>query len=506
MYDDGHDNVGGFRPVVFTPPNERGRFLWQNNVQDLPEGFVVQTQGALLSDRNFLEQYFKSEFDTTVNQQTYAYVKEQENNWAWTGYASAHLRDWVNETIWLPRADGYIIGQDLFDVLTYTTHASAGYARLMTSTDPEPEISSTDRATNTMRLDWIQEIAYPIQLGPVKVVPYGKLDLAWYSEDLNGDAVGRVWGGGGIRASMPLSRLYPDIQSELLNVSGINHKITLGANYFYAQTNENYLNLPQLDRLNDDTGDQSYRDIRGQTLLAVPNSPLVLPVDPKFDPQTYAIRQLVQTNADTLAAIDVLQLDVFQRWQTKRGYPGMEHIVDWMTLDLSASVFPQANRDNFGNSVAFLQYDWLWNVGDRTALTSTAWVDPYNGGARYFTFGLFLNRSDRTNFYIGYRQIQDNQLTDPVSSKAVIGSVTYVFSPKYAMTATTTYDFSSSVALANSLVMTRIGTDFQVSLGVNYNALQSNFGVVFEIVPNLVALTRTTTSYASVSPGGLFGH
>ena len=69
-----------------------------------------------------------------------------------------------------------------------------------------------------------------------------------------------------------------------------------------------------------------------------------------------------------------MQLDINQRWQTKRGYPGMEHIIDWMTLDLKATVFPTPNRDNFGSTlriatefttgaVTYLIVNRLWRDG-----------------------------------------------------------------------------------------------------------------------------------------------
>ena len=115
-----------------------------------------------------------------------------------------------------------------------------------------------------------------------------------------------------------------------------------------------------------------------------------------------------------------LQMDVRQRWQTKRGYPGMQHIVDWMTLDLSASAFPNPDQDDFGETFAFLEYDWLWSVGDRTALLSTGWVDPIDDGPRVFTFGAYFDRPDRTSLFLGYRQI------DPVQSKAVSAAKAFV--------------------------------------------------------------------------------
>src|SRR5262249_29442107 len=197
---------------------------------------------------------------------------------------------------------------------------------------------------------------------------------------------------------------------------------------------------------------------------------------------------------------EVVQLDLRQRLQTKRGYPGNEHIVDWMTLDVLATYFPHASRDNFNEPWAFVEYDYTWNVGDRFTLTSTGWFDPIDHGAREWTLGAFLNRPDRTNFYVGYRQI------DPLNSRALTAAVTYIFSAKYAMTASSTYDFGTRQAQSSSLVFTRMGTDIQVSLGVTYNALQSSFGVLFEIVPNLVPLNRRPGVVGALGAGGLIGH
>jgi hypothetical protein len=268
----------------------------------------------------------------------------------------------------------------------------------------------------------------------------------------------------------------------------------LSTNYFYAESNEPYTKLPQLDRLNDDATDQALRDIRPLLPSLNPANGTVLATSKLYDPQLYAIRQLIDNRIDTLDSIEVLQVDINQRLQTKRGYPGSEHIVDWMTLDLSASYFPNSTRDNFGERFAFLQYDYLWNVGDRTAIASTGWIDPVTDGARVFTIGGYFNRTDRTNFYLGYREIE------PVGSRAVTGAVTYVFSPKYSLTASSTYDFGTQQSLSNNLVLTRIGSDLTVSLGISYNALTSSVGGIVEIVPNLVPANR---GYGGVNPGSI---
>jgi hypothetical protein len=174
----------------------------------------------------------------------------------------------------------------------------------------------------------------------------------------------------------------------------------------------------------------------------------------------------------------------------------MQHTVDWLTLDLSTSIFPNATRDNFGNAVGFIEYDATWNVGDRTALVSSGWVDPFNIGAKYFTFGSFLNRPDRTTLYLGYRH------TDPIDSRLLSVAATYVFSPKYAMTGSSSFDFGNNRGLSHSLVLTRSGTDLQLNLSVSYNPIQNNFGFNVELLPIIAAARRGGSSIAG---NGLFG-
>src|SRR5260370_35811579 len=93
-------------------------------------------------------------------------------------------------------------------------------------------------------------------------ISYAVIDLTEYTEDLTGNERGRFYGGGGLRSSIPFTRLYPDVQSDLLNLNGINHKIVLSSNYYVTHSDTSVTRLPQLDPLNDDATDQSLRDIK----------------------------------------------------------------------------------------------------------------------------------------------------------------------------------------------------------------------------------------------------
>src|SRR5262249_1533934 len=233
LYDHGEDILGGNRGQFDNHPLWRGRVLFRHNWWNLPDGFTVQAQASAISDHNFLEQYYKNEFDTELNQETFLYVKQQKDNWAWTVLAEPHIRYWVSEAEWLPLAQGWLIGQSFFDLFTYNLHASAGYAELIpTKTNPEPipigtapPGPNTTVTDNTGELDLWQDVSLPFYLGPVKMVPYGIVDLTWYSNDLADENRGRFYGAAGARASIPFTRPYPDICSELFNINGVNHKI-----------------------------------------------------------------------------------------------------------------------------------------------------------------------------------------------------------------------------------------------------------------------------------------
>lgn len=487
--DKGSDILGGGRGELEPHPDNRGRFQWRH-LQDLPNDFTFQAQVSLLSDKNFLEQYFINEYQREYNQETFLYLKQQRGDWAWTALAEARTRIWVTEADRLPEVQGFLIGQTLFDRLTYDARVSGGYYQLKPTKQPPLPFEVTDRKDQTGRFDLAQELSLPLALGPVKIVPYAVLDLAYYTQDLTGTDRGRVYEAGGIRASMPLTRLYPDIQSELLNLNGINHKIVLSTDIYLAHSDTSYTRLPQIDRVNDDISDQALRDIRPyQIFFNLAHAPLLVN-SPLYDPQLYAIHQLVENRIDTLDSVQAYEVDVRQRWQTKRGYPGMQHIVDWMTLDVSGTYFTNASGDFFGQHFSELQYYWLWNIGDRTSLESTGWIEPESPGAHIFTFGAYFNRPDRTNYYIGYRDIF------PLNSRTVAASIQYIFSPKYSVLLNTTYDFGNNIQ-SNSLVFTRMGSDLQLSLGVNYNSTLSTVGVTFEIFPNLVPENRRVVGASS---------
>src|SRR5262249_13785566 len=156
------------------------RLFGNLNVQELPGGLSAQFGVAAISDRNFFEQYFPTDFSNSLDQETFAYVKMQNGIWAGTLLAEGDFQRWMTHTEWLPKADGYILGASLFDLFTYNVHGSAGYGQLRPTTVVPFAYSPTDVRVDDGRFDLWQDLALPLNLGPFKIVPYLAMDLTYY--------------------------------------------------------------------------------------------------------------------------------------------------------------------------------------------------------------------------------------------------------------------------------------------------------------------------------------
>lgn len=500
LYDNARaDQIGGFRGTEPVNPYWRGKVQWVHN-QDLFEVGTAfaryQGQVAYFSDKNFYEQFYKLRYDQDPNPETFAYLYGGVGNFAYSALAQVNFnRPWVTETQWLPRLDAALIGESFFDTIVSTTRVNGGYALFRpVSQGAESDVPGEQRDVDTLRGDVYQRLSVPFDLGPVRIEPYGVGSVTGYTADVNGESVARLYGGGGLRASIPFSRLYPDVKSDLLNLRGVNHKIELRANYFAAVSSQDHTRLPSLDRLNDEATDHSFRAWRrfggffpadgsgipfSQTARGV-----AMTTSPAFDPQQLANRRLLQSRAEVLDDMQAVQLELHQRWQTKRGPSGNDHTVDVMSLDLAATAFPDHRRDNFGQTLGLLEYNWTWNVGDRTAVTSSGWYEPIENGTRYFNVGVFYNRPDGANLYLGYRH------TDPIGSRVLVAVLGYQFSKKYSVSVQNVVDLTGTFVQGTTVAFNRTGTDMTMSLGLSYNSFQNNFGVQFLLVPNAAVFGR----------------
>jgi len=210
-----------------------------------------------------------------------------------------------------------------------------------------------------------------------------------------------------------------------------------------------------------------------------------------------------QVTGPTEIADDLMlfRLGLNQRWQTKRGLPGQQRIIDWIVLDVQAALFPFPARDNFGSAVGLVDYDFRWHVGDRLTLLSDGFFDGFDQGLRQVTVGAQISRPEHGSLYLGFRSTEG-----PISSELITGALSYRMSEKWIATAGATWDFSSAGNIGQYLALTRIGESFLVKLGFHFDASRNNFGGTVAIEPRFLPSNRLgRVGGVSVPPAGALG-
>ncbi len=487
----------------------------------------VNLEVGFISDRYFLEQYYKRLFDIGLDHETLIYGIRQRENWAATVLAEVNPNNFNTETQWLPRLDYYRLGDSLLgDHFTYFQHSGVDWANTHTANDvnnknifayiPYDPVSNTSRTLKTGRASTAHELDLPLNFGSLRIVPYVQGQAVAWNQQIAGSSVGRVFGAAGARAEVMAWRAYPNAENEMFNVHGLNHKISFQADFRDAYSNVNLNSIG----VQDDLDDNSYEQVR--RFFALTNyAGGVLP--PQYDPRFLILRRglsPITGTTDVQASIETIRFGIHQRLQTKRGPEGKRRIIDYAVLDLESTYFPQASRDNFGKPFGQNTYNFEWYVGDRTSFVSYGWFEFFNitgndlnkviprsrtnpFGLDIITTGFNFNRPPRGNLFVGYSVID----TGPIQTSALNLNYSYWMSPKWFATVATSYDFANKILLGSNASVTRIGKDYFVSVGLQANPLQHSYMFVFDVIPRLspslhlgsgTGLTRLDTRYAPV--------
>ncbi len=229
--DHGRDNLGQGRTSVAPEPDVNYRYeLIGRHRQDLGDGWTITGEVGKISDRNFLLEYFKPDWDTQKDPTTDVHLKLRREDSSLELFAQDRLDNFVTETNWLPRADYFLLGQSLLgDHLTWFSHTSAGYAQFQVAT--LPSAAAGDEATSHLpwepqnfsggRFVTRNELDLPLELGPVKVVPYVLGEIGYWGQDLSGQDLTREYYQAGVRATLPMWAADSDVESSLWNVHGL---------------------------------------------------------------------------------------------------------------------------------------------------------------------------------------------------------------------------------------------------------------------------------------------
>jgi len=462
--DTGEDDLGraGSRRNLEPPRELRGRFQWQHR-HFLPYNWQLTAEVGYLSDENFLEGFYRSEFNVAKEQETLVHLKRIEDNWGLSILGKGRINDFVNQLEELPSLEYHLTGQSLFDdKFTLYSDSEVGRFRQRLASG-SPTISEDFYSFMSERA----ELDMPVRVGNMKVVPFvaGTLaydDGAGFHTNLDGQTVPSeqsVWTGeAGARVSTQYWKVYPNVKSRIWDLNQLRHIV------------------------------RPYATVVG-----------------------YAESDTVARQRDTLNA------GISQRFQTRRGPVGNQRTVDWMRLDTEITwvndsgdtsggpdrfiwnkpfiplldtfsrTVPQQDRrssDVFGPRRNYFGADYIWRLSDTTAILSDMNFDLQSGVVQQLNIGFSRLVWPNLSYYVGSRYLRrlDNGLGEK-GSNAFTFAATYVLDPRYTVVFSQQFDFDYGANIRSDIALIR--RYHRVYWGLTYSADESlkKQAVVFSIWP-----------------------
>lgn len=489
MYDDGLDNLGAGRRALAPAEEIRGRATMRHR-QPLPFEMLLIGELGYLSDRNYLEQYYEREFDQGKDQETLLYLKQDADHWGWSLLARPELNDFEASTMWLPKADLYGLSQPIFNTpFTWSSHSSVGYANIQQGDPPFDPTDLYNPIPYAPEVDGIvamtrQQVDLPFSLGPLDLVPFAMGEAAFWGEDMTGSSMDRLVGQAGVRAHASMWKLYPYVQSDVFNLTGLMHKIDFHAEYSFTDATQNFTGVPQYNEFEENSQERFRRRLLtntfGGALPLIPGYP-ISPLDPRY----YLIRSGAGSTVtapyhELVDDLQVLRFSMRHRLQTKVGPPEAMRIQDWMIFEAGASFFPNSTDDHFGEDFGLVFANYEWNLSPRTRILAGGVVDPFDFGQETWNVGLLTQRSQRGSFYVGYRRIHAGPDLD---SQILSASYSYVMSPKWISTVGTAFDLGENQNRGQSLTVTRVGEYALIHFGAGFDASKGNANFTLSVEP-----------------------
>jgi len=465
LHDNGRDNLGPFRGGEPDTEN-RGRITWRHR-QFLPQGWELTLEGSYISDPNFLEEFFRSEFEEGKEQETLVYLKKQKDNWAFTLLAQWRALDFLTQTEHLPDAGLHWLGEPLGELASLFSETHVGFVRYKPDNrrlfedhplfPPALTLNNDFESDITFRPDQRAEIDVPLKLGAVNVVPYAMGRASYWDSSPWKGSTDRLFGQIGVRSGTQFWRVFQDAASKLLDVTGVRHVLRPEVTAWLSGGNRDSLELFPFD-----PGIESIDDFYGASL---------------------ALRNT---------------------WQTKRGPLGQQRSVDWIRFDVELNLFGNQPRRELPigrfydyrpeNSTArnHVRTDFQYRISDTTAILSETNWDLTDGNADLLDISYAVERSPRLSYFVGYRKIHDTR------SNLLGGGTNYEINAKHRMAVRAYFDLERGQAESLDVSLIRRWPRWYTALTFQLDRIEDDFAVSFSMwpegAPNVVLGSRRFTS------------
>lgn len=441
--DSGEDSLGREREDQ-SQHDVRGRFLFRHR-QYLEDDWQVSLELSYLSDKSFLEEFFKKEYDNSKEQETLLYLKKQRDNWAFTAALQARILDFTTQTERTPDFSLHLAGESLANGATWFSENRAGIVRYRAADQTFREFLRNGPALSsgsTARADTRQEVGLPVDAGPWRFVPFvAGRGTVWTDSPYDGGLM-RGFGITGVRGSTYLTRTYPDVSSSMFDVNGVRHIIKPNITAWTSEANYDKKDLFPFDE-----------------------------------------------TVERIAATDGVTVGVRQRFQTKRGAGDNRRIVDVLTHDLELGVFNDAESDEITNGYTsfsrpensishnYVNSSTIWRINDRTALLSESNYNLNDGQIDVLNVSVAVERTPRLSYLIGYRFI------DKSESNLLGFDMNYRLTEKHTLAVRELFDLDRGRTLDFTVAFIRKFPRWYGAISFQLDQAENDFGVSMSLWP-----------------------
>jgi hypothetical protein len=469
IYDHGKDYLGPFINGEIEDPN-RDRATIRHR-QILPDGWELTLEASHISDAHFMEEYFRTEYETGKEQETLIYLKKQKDNWAFTTLAQWRILDFLTQTEHLPDLAFHWAGQPVADLLSYYNESHVGFVRYRPDdrrfTDTNRLFDNTGATDVEFRTETRNEIQAPLKLTSLNlnVVPFGTGRAGYWGDSPHDGSVDRLFGMAGVRANTQFWKLFENAVSQVLDVNGVRHVVSPEITAWGSASDRPSRDLTPFDQTIEDIDD--------------------------FSGTSLALRQ---------------------RWQTKRGGStaaggdGEWRKVDWIKFDIELNLFSNTPKGELPigryyavrpeDSVArnHIRTDFLYRISDTTAVLSDSNIDLNNGDLNLFSLSYAVERSPRFSYFVGYRLIK------PTDSNLVGVGANYAMNSKYRLAVRTYYDIERNETDLFDISIIRKWPRWYSALTVSVDEIENTFGLGLSVWPEgAPQMTLGSGKYSSLS-------